>query len=748
VSALPLPARALIAVSVTGGAVAAALQVPDVARWTAGDAAAWAALSVAAVLTERFVATLRHGTENENFTLTDVAWTGALILARPSVLVLAAVTGVVAGQLAQRWRPVKVAFNAGQFALATTSAVAVYGLFQPASPLDPLAWVAVAAGMGAHFVVNEMMIASVIALVGGGSFRSILATPTLANILHWAGNVTLGTLGAVVWVTQPAALGLLVGPAVLAFLAYRALLRSVTEREHAREQERMDNFHAAGRQLLELVDADPDFRPFLRTVARTLDATCVELVTVDHRFINVQNSRGRRSELAADGPIPRPVDPRRYLSAIGGCSTHVVPIGAQDRPVAALAVHRTAEVRQASRSLLDALASQLGVKLENIRLLSTALEQRAQLEEIILNTTDGIVLLSRDGMILTWNPAMERITGHPAEDVRGRRWTRVLRFEDAVDLAPQQGEDPERSGHDVLAAFARPNGAQRWMRYARNPILDRQRRLKASVVVAHDATEEIETERLRAELLGTVSHELRTPLTPLKGFLYSLLQGTIEDSPEARQDCYRRMMNQAERLERLVNDLLDVTRLDAGRWELDTKVADLSLLVEREVEQYRPLHRDRAVEVVAPGSVRALCDPFRVAQVLGNLLTNALKYTPPRTPLRVTVRREGLDAVVSVRDEGPGIPLQDQRRVFERFQRIDGPVIARAGGFGLGLYIAKRLVEAMSGRLWLDSEPGAGSTFSFSLPLASPDDPVRVRDRLVADAAILAAAVSRPGGSD
>jgi PAS domain S-box-containing protein len=735
VSELPLRARILIAASVAGGAMAAAWQIPDVTSWTFGDAAAWAALSAGAVLTERFVATLRHGTEGENFTLTDIAWTGALILARPSVLVLAAVTGVVAGQLAQRWRLIKVAFNAGQFALATTSAVAVYGVFPPASPLDPMAWIAVAAGMGAFFVVNEGMVASVIALVGGGSIRSILATPRLANLLHWAGNVTLGILGAVVWWAQPAALGLLIGPAILAFLAYRGLLRSLTERERAREQERMDTFHAAGRQLLELVDADPDFRPFLRTVSRMVDATCVELVTVGHGIICVQDSRGRRAEVAAGGPDPHLVDPRRYLSAIAQYSPHVVPIGAEDLPVAVMAVHRAADLQQASRSLLEAVASQLEVKLDNIRVLSTAREQRAQLEEIILNTHDGIVLLSRDGGILTWNPAMERITGLPAREVTGRPWTQVMRFEDAVDLRPQEREDPERSRHDVLAAFARPNGAQRWMRYARNPIMDQQQVVKASVVVARDATREIETERLRAELLGAVSHELRTPLTPLKGFLYSLSQGTIEDSPEARQDCYRRMLNQADRLERLLNDLLEATRLDAGRPELDTRVADLSRLVTREVDHYRPLHPNRDIEVLTPELVRALCDPFRVAQVLSNLLTNAFKYAPPPTPIRVTVRPEGLEAVVSVRDEGPGIPLVDHGRVFERFQQVGGGVLRRAGGVGLGLYIAKQLVEAMNGRLWLDSEPGAGSTFSFSLPLASRDGPI-------SDASSLAATVS------
>jgi signal transduction histidine kinase len=224
--------------------------------------------------------------------------------------------------------------------------------------------------------------------------------------------------------------------------------------------------------------------------------------------------------------------------------------------------------------------------------------------------------------------------------------------------------------------------------------------------------------------VATVSHELRTPLTPLKGFLSALLQGTLDDSPDDRGEYYRIMMNQTERLERLITDLLEVSRMESMDPSIRSDVVELTGLVADQIDELAKSQPGRRIAFHGPGvPILALGDSFRLGQVVSNLVSNALKYSPPGSDIDVSVDREEERAVVSVRDQGDGIPLSEHERVFERFQRLENGLSRKTGGTGLGLYIAKRFVEAMSGRLWLTSAPGKGSTFFFSVPLA----PMRVR---------------------
>jgi signal transduction histidine kinase len=222
-----------------------------------------------------------------------------------------------------------------------------------------------------------------------------------------------------------------------------------------------------------------------------------------------------------------------------------------------------------------------------------------------------------------------------------------------------------------------------------------------------------------------VSHELRTPLTPLKGFLKSMLDGSVDDSPEARHEYYRIMLRQTERLERLLGDMLDASQIEAGGLVVDPQPFALDRVVERQVTEFSEQHRDRLVMLDGTEQpVLAFADPFRVEQVLLNLLSNAGKYSQPGAPIEVCVSSNGPTAVISVHDHGDGIPERQRDRIFERFFRLDDDPSRQSPGTGLGLFIARTLVEAMSGSLWLESEVGVGSTFSFSVPVV---DVVRVQ---------------------
>jgi signal transduction histidine kinase len=245
-------------------------------------------------------------------------------------------------------------------------------------------------------------------------------------------------------------------------------------------------------------------------------------------------------------------------------------------------------------------------------------------------------------------------------------------------------------------------------------------------------------------LVATVAHELRGPLTPLKGYMLSLSQGTLADTPETRRDCYDAMLRQVDRLERLIDDLLDVAQIERGTVRLEQRYFDLRSTLAEQVVAIRAAHPDRETRLgLPPEPIPVRTDPLRVSQVVSNLLTNAVKYSPSGTPVDISVSCGGRMALVTVRDHGDGIPAADQSRIFERFHRIDNDTTQHATGSGVGLFVAKQLVEAIGGRMWVDSMPGYGATFAFTVPLAQlheeqrePDEPAHAPMLILGDNAL------------
>ncbi len=711
-------ARRLIVATVLLGAGALAIRIPDLGRWNLGDLLACVGLALAGALAEQFTVEIHHETENENFSLTDAIWVPALLLARPSVLTFAVLVGTVVGQSVRHWTGYKIAYNACQFVLAVTAAEAVYGLFHLPHTLGLETWLAGAAAMLAYFCINETFIATVISLVEGEPLRRVLLLPAGLNVLHAAGNVTIGMLGALVWSTGPVGLPLLVTPIVLTFLAYRGWAHNKQQEQQARERERMHMLYEAGRSLFGPLDVTTDFQPFLQLVRKMVEATGVELVLLEESDIHVYSSE---SGLTLTASLKdHELTPERLVSTRPGLSTYSAPItGAEIRGT--LAVHRKQPLSAAEGSLVDALASQVYVKRENERLFQETLEQRSHLADVVGNTSDGIFAVSSDHLILSWNPAMERITGFRRPDVVGRPCDEVLRLRpDHPDTDPDATRGLDLESADTRDALViRQDGSERWIRYTSNPMPNRDGGAKAYVLVARDVTAELEAEKLKGDFVATVSHELRTPLTPLKGFLLSLEQGLLEASPESMHEYFAIMRRQVERLERLINDLLDVSRIDAGKVTMEPTLIPLTDFLVEQIRESEHLQHTGRVEFVTPEqTVVVRADPFRVGQVVTNLLSNAFKYSPPATPVEVWLTVAGPKAIVSVHNMGEGISIADQGRVFERFYRAEGGLTRKSGGVGLGLYIARRLVEAMGGHLTLESEPGRGCTFAFSLPIA------------------------------
>jgi signal transduction histidine kinase len=259
-------------------------------------------------------------------------------------------------------------------------------------------------------------------------------------------------------------------------------------------------------------------------------------------------------------------------------------------------------------------------------------------------------------------------------------------------------------------------GQSLWLSCSYSRIPASEGRRDVLVVVARNITQARELERLKDDFVAVVSHELRTPLVPIKGWAQTLINRGDRLSDDQRRTAVQSILAQAQKLESLVLNILEASRIEAGRVDSDG-VSDVAAVVMRIVEDTLAARPDRTVRVRPPSvpcQVRG--SSVWVERAVSNLVANAIKYSPDDEPVDVAVSVVGDDVVVSVTDRGPGIAVDGQERIFERFERLEES--RKQTGTGLGLYITRRLARAMGGDVSVSSVPGAGSTFLLRLPLA------------------------------
>jgi signal transduction histidine kinase len=303
---------------------------------------------------------------------------------------------------------------------------------------------------------------------------------------------------------------------------------------------------------------------------------------------------------------------------------------------------------------------------------------------------------------------LERVVAGRLTDPQG--WLQDLQLLD-VD------RESEVSGEYSLAG-----GSRSFSRYVA-PVRDPQGEWIGRLVMLRETTAVRAAERAKSELMSTVSHELRTPLASIYGYA-ELLANRL---PEGQHRQFAEIIHrQADRLAALIGDFLDLQRLEQGTVTLVSVPVDIGELLSEQAELFRAQSARHQLDVVLPdGPVRALGDRDRLAQVMANLLSNAIKYSPDGGRVSVEAVPNGTKVTVSVRDEGIGIPVDQQAHVFEKFFRAETPEARSIGGTGLGLALCRELVEAHGGRIGFESEAGRGSTFWFTLAASRAQSAVR-----------------------
>ena len=380
---------------------------------------------------------------------------------------------------------------------------------------------------------------------------------------------------------------------------------------------------------------------------------------------------------------------------------------------------------EAETRLVAAYADQLAMALDNATLFEEAENQKTRLEQVFASTSDGFLVLDLDRRVVALNRQGGVLLGIDPHEVTGRPLARLVEAL-AGSVAWDEAGGPalvravEHAGEPVDGDLEVRLPERRTLRWLTTPTHDLLGAVVGTTITLRDVTREREIDRMKTEFVSTVSHELRTPLTSIKGSLHLLLSddGLVLD--ETQRHLVDISLKNTDRLIRLINNILDISKMEAGHIHLDLELHRPLDFVETAVEGIQGFAESRGITLeshVTTDLPTVRVDFDRMVQVVTNLLSNAIKFSPERGLVTVGARRSGADLEIWVTDRGQGIAPEDVGRLFRKFQQLDGSNVRAVGGTGLGLAICRGIVEEHGGRIGVDSRPGDGATFTVRLPI-------------------------------
>ena len=368
--------------------------------------------------------------------------------------------------------------------------------------------------------------------------------------------------------------------------------------------------------------------------------------------------------------------------------------------------------------------------LDNLRVsmrdrIALSQEEKGRAEAILFNVGEGVFAVNLRGEIIIFNKIAEKLVGIGRDQILGQKYDQILQFINSetkesygqfINKVLLEGQSVTLPADAILVTGSK---AEIPVAVNSSPIKNQKGVIVGGIVIFRDISHEKEIEEIRTDLISIASHQLRTPLSEIKG-LISLLNEGIAGSMNKGQQEYVDLLSIAnERMINLVNDLLNISRIEQGRLQLNFQITDLGILTSDVFKSMRVKAADKSqvlTLLIDPDLPKVTADPEKTREIISNLIDNALKYTfeKGKIQLRVTSTSDGV--WVLVKDSGVGIPKTKQKDLFKKFSRVDNPLSKMTTGSGLGLYAAKQLVERQNGKIWFESDEGKGSTFGFVLP--------------------------------
>ncbi len=407
----------------------------------------------------------------------------------------------------------------------------------------------------------------------------------------------------------------------------------------------------------------------------------------------------------------------------------LVPLVVKERTlgVIALGEHRRWDRSPLSPqkvSLCQAMAAQAAIAIENSQLFRQVEEDRRHMRHVLEGIADGVFTTDRERRIVSFNPAAERMTGWKREEVIGHFCCDVMRplsdgagfccMDDCPLIPPLDDRGVVQVGPVVWQAGERLSSKlQVVCRVA--PLGGADSEIAGAVAIFRDVSREAELDRLKSDFVSTISHEIRSPLTSISAAA-EMLRRNVEDGRS--RELLDLIRAQSLRLGNLVEDVLNASKLDRGTLELRLEPVSIVPLLKKSIAMTQATTSQHILRLkTETETCFVMADSAKVEIVIGNLLRNAVNYSPNGGLVTVEVHEHGEEVAIGVEDEGIGIPADQQLRVFDRFTRLDNSDAKTVYGHGLGLYIARGLVERHGGRIWVESDLGKGSRFSFTLPV-------------------------------
>jgi len=344
-------------------------------------------------------------------------------------------------------------------------------------------------------------------------------------------------------------------------------------------------------------------------------------------------------------------------------------------------------------------------------------EQRDKMETILTTMADGIIVTDESAKVVLFNKASERIFGLSSQEALDKLFSDLRLNAELAEMLSETLSTGRMMRKEVrLAGPPETN-----LNVYATPVKDGKGQVRGAVLVLHDFTELRQHEQAQKEFVANVSHELRTPITAVRVTAEALLSGA-KDDPKLLDRFLTTLVKESERLSLLIDDLLEIATREAGRVQVQKSEVPITDIVDRVVQVCGPeaARKDIDIRVEVPEEIVAYGDERQLEQVVGNLVDNAVKYTPQGGSVAIRATEDDGRTIVSVSDTGIGIPQSDVARIFDRFYRVDKARSRQLGGTGLGLSIVKDIVEAHGGSITVQTQLGEGSTFTFTLPKWKP----------------------------